>query len=392
MANSMIFRNYDLEKDTLRYQDLFQDYLLTECLIWSQVGDYTAYSMYDHTNCNQFAGQVLISPDKQYSFAIWQEDLTIERINTPILCGDISFYPCSVKIHYNGLIIDTTKLKTIIFYGGVARSAALQALDGLKEITVSPRDLDYLYPDQRVFMNAEDKAFDNSNYGIEDCREYVFSDDVRQVANAIFCKGADINLNMCLLTPEGVYIHSNFIEGVRNREVKLNNPNYDDLSDFDKGKLHLRAHFFAYRYGFEYSSEELDLSNPYSKNIFTKAFSYKDEAKSRGWYNYLLKQGKPVSRKLYKALLKIDNLHKVNLLNHGDYTWYIGSYTSLGKDHFEPFAEKCTFDIEDVYYVANTEGEWCLLVGEYMHRWECLDDNEPLGDFLYEQRKRFEEE
>lgn len=169
-----------------------------------------------------------------------------------------------LKITFKGRSFDNTILgETCFFKGGVARDAAIAALEGKRKIEIFPRDLDLLVgrPSEEleellVWSRADTRdLWDWVPEGLAPSQE-------RLGAALLGSVSSDINLNECLLGKDYIWVSSNFLDGWKRKVIT---PSWDS-----RGKELIRAHFFAFRYGYT-AKCSLPQNNAYYSVVERKA-------------------------------------------------------------------------------------------------------------------------
>lgn len=154
--------------------------------------------------------------------------------------------PCgTINVSLGDKTYSNTILKeTSFFNGGVAREVAFHYLENNEMPTlVQARDLDILVGGMTPQL---DELLDSSFVDYREAYEFI-DENTPLNANCIAEQAmqmlqVDVNINECLLGSSRLWISSNLIEGWLNKKVSLT---WDS-----NGKEAIRAHFFAFRYGF----------------------------------------------------------------------------------------------------------------------------------------------
>jgi hypothetical protein len=156
--------------------------------------------------------------------------------------------------------------------GGAARAAAQAYFEG-REAVIQPRDLD---------LWVGDGADWNSLPG-----EFILDgEDWRHAPGGvmeILRHPIDVNVNRCILSSEGLWIHPEAEEGFRKKEIWR-------VDNVRPGKRSIRAHFFALRMGqgWEVRDCPLPQKHPYYRDTHSKA---QDLGLLSEWREYLSVQG-----------------------------------------------------------------------------------------------------
>lgn len=170
--------------------------------------------------------------------------------------GSILFFRKKFTINYSNRSFSNEDLGESYIKGGVARQAAYNLLRGCPDKVILPRDLDFwtAWPLNKLVQTFIDEG--------EDCRDH-WGATPQQILEE---KKVDVNLNLCILDAEGLWVHEDALEGFLKKEVWR-------VNDYKASKRAIRAHFFALRYGFEVKGSVLPQKHSYYRETWAKALA-----------------------------------------------------------------------------------------------------------------------
>lgn len=154
--------------------------------------------------------------------------------------------------------------ENMFIYGGAARDAALQWMQGVEEISVKPQDIDLLVKDLDSNENWVQEGL-ALMYPIQDLQDVNISPFkyFESLGEEILGMDKfDCNINHVLISKDGIFIGRAFEEFTYSRKV---------MPIGTCPKRVMRAHYLGLRYGFEVAGPRLPKRHSYYRNMFWKA-------------------------------------------------------------------------------------------------------------------------
>lgn len=152
--------------------------------------------------------------------------------------------------------------QNMFIYGGAARDAALQWMQGAEEISVEPQDIDIFVKDLDSNENWVQEELAHMYQDLQDLNISPFKYFESLGEEILGMDKFDCNINHVLISKDGIFIGRAFEEFMHSRKV---------MPIGTCPKRVMRAHYLGLRYGFEVAGPRLPKRHSYYRNMFFKA-------------------------------------------------------------------------------------------------------------------------